>query len=125
MTKSKASMDKLAKEASSFGREGMEALVKSGTIFTKGMEEIMRTGMTLAQTAAEKQSQLMKQAMASKSLTDFAAAQNKLAQSSFDDFMATTTKISEMSVRIMNETAEPISEQMTRAMKKASEGMAA
>lgn len=124
MNNTKTSLDKMTQDATNMGRESMEAFIKSSTIFAKGFEDLMRTGMAMAKTSAEKQSQMMKQAMTSKSLNEFATAQNKLAQASFDDFMATTTKLSEMSVKMMNETAEPLSEQMTKAMQKTSKSMA-
>lgn len=120
MTQNKAQMDRLTQDAANMGREGMEAFIRFGTIFAKGCEDIMRTSMSLAQNAAEKQTQLMKEAMSSKTLNEWTEAQNKIAQTNFDDFMAGTTKISEMSAKLLTECTEPLNEQMSRAMTKAS-----
>ncbi len=125
MNKSKNQMDKMAQEASAMGRDGMDAMIKSSTLFAKGMEEIMRTASSLMQGAAEKQAQFMNQALGSKTLNELTEVQNKIAQSTFDDCMAAATRLSEMSIRMMSECSEPLNDQLGRTMKKASESMAA
>lgn len=125
MSQSKSQMDKMAQDASNFGREGFEAFMQSGTIFAKGFEEIARTAIALSQSAAEKQAQFINQAMSSKTLNEWAETQNKIAQASLDDLMSAATKLSEMSVKLMTESAEPINEQMGKSIRKASEAMAA
>lgn len=125
MSKGKSQFDKIANEAGSLGRDGFEAFNRSMTIFTKGFEDIVRTSMSIAQSAAEKQAQLMKEAMSSKTLNEFSEIQNRIAQSNFDDCMAAATKLSEMSVRVLNASAEPINSQLTKGMKKATESLAA
>lgn len=119
MTKSKTKFDQFSQEANNAGRDGMDAFMKSTTTFAKGFEEIMRTSMALAQSAAEKQSQFIKEAMSAKTLNEFTEVQNKIAQSNFDDFMAGATKISEMSVKLFTEASEPLNEQANRTMQKA------
>lgn len=125
MTKQPFQFDQLAQDAANQSRESMEAFVKSGTIFAKGFEEIIKTAATLTQGAAEKQAEYTKQLMGSKTLNEYAEAQNKIAQSSFDQFMAGATKLSEMSVKVLNEASEPLNEQMTKTMAKANKQMAA
>lgn len=120
MSKSKMNMDKMTQDAASYGRDQMEVFMKCSSIFAKRFEEIMRTSMSLAQDAAERQSQYMKDAMSSKTINEWAEAQNKIAQANFDDFMAGATKISEMSVKMMSEATEPLNEQMTKAMRQTS-----
>lgn len=125
MSQSKSQMDKMAQDASNFGREGFEAFMQSSTIFAKGFEEIARTAIALSQSAAEKQAQFLNKAMSSKTLNEWAETQNKIAQASLDDIMSAATKLSEMSVKLLSESAEPISEQMGKSIRKASEAMAA
>src|SRR5262245_13590723 len=55
MSQSKSQMDKMAQDASNFGREGFEAYMQASSIFAKGFEEIARTAIALGQSAAEKQ----------------------------------------------------------------------
>ncbi len=125
MSKSKKQMDQLTQDAADIGRESMEAFVKSGTIFAKGFEDLMRTSMTLAQSATEKQTRLAKEVMSSKSLHEFTETQSKIAQANYDDFLQSATKISEMGVKLLTEAAEPLNEQMNKTIRKASESMAA
>lgn len=125
MTQSKSQMDKIAQEATSFGRESFEAFMESSNIFTKGFEQITRTAVALAQTSAEKQAQFLNKAMSSKTLNEWAETQNKIAQASLDDLMSNVTKLSEMSIKVLTEAAEPINEQMGKGMRKATQSRAA
>ena len=125
MNQGKTQFDKITNDATAMGRENFEALNKSMTLFAKGLEDITRTAMALAQTNAEKQGRLLKDAMATKTINEWTEAQNRIAQSNFEDFMAGLTQISEVSLRVMTQSAEPFNKQMTKTMKKASEQMAA
>lgn len=111
--------EKFTQDAANIGQEQVEALVKSGTIFAKGMEDIVKTCMSIAQTQAEKGQEAAKTIMACKTLNEFTEAQSKLAQDSFDDFMTGATKLSELSIRVATESLEPINDQVGKAMKKA------
>ncbi len=125
MVQGKTQFDKLSNDATEMGRENVEAVIKSSTIFAKGMEDIMRMSMSIAQGAAERQGKFMKEVMGSKNLNDFAEVQNKIAQANFDDFMSGATKITEMSVKMLNECVEPINSQFTKGMNTAKKSMAA
>ncbi len=125
MSKSKSQMDKALQDASSAGREGIEAFIKSSTLFSKGLEEIIRTSTAMAQGAAEKQARFVNQAMSSKTLNEWTEMQNKIAQSNFDDFMSGITRISEMSIKVMTECTEPLNDQIGKSIRKASESLAA
>jgi phasin family protein len=125
MTQTKSQFDKLTNDATNMGREGFDAFNKSLAIFTKGYEEIVRASVSFVQDAAEKQSQLVKEALSSKSLNEWTDVQNRIAQSNFDDAIAAATKLSELSVKILSESAEPINSQFTKSIKKAGEAIAA
>ena len=125
MSQGKSQMDKIAQDATAFSREGFEAWIQSSTIFAKGFEEIARTAIALSQGAAERQAKFLNQALSSKTLNEFAEAQNKIAQANLDDLMSDATKLSEMGVKLMSEAAEPLNEQMGKGIRKASESRAA
>lgn len=125
MTKSKNQFDQFTKEASSASKESVDAFVKSGTIFAKGFEEIIRETMSFAQTAAEKQMQFAKEAMSTKTINEFSEIQNKIAQTNFDDFMSTATKITELGTKVLTEAIEPINSQVTKSVQKATDAVAA
>lgn len=117
--------DQITKDASDITRDYSDAMMKSSTILMKGYESMISTVMGMVQSSAEKQARLMKEAMSSKTINEFAEIQNKIAQTGFDDFMSSATKISEMSVKVMTESSEPVNKQMTKAIQKASQSMAA
>lgn len=125
MTNTPFQFDQLAQDAADAGRESFEAFVKSGTIFAKGFEDLIKTAANLSQDAAEKQAEYAKQLMSSKTLNEFAETQNKIAQANFDQFMAGATKLSEMSVKVLSEGSEPINSQLNKTMEKANKAMAA
>lgn len=125
MTQGKSQFEKITSEAGNASRDSLNAFNKSMTLFAKGIEDITRTALSIAQESAEKQTRMIKDAMSTKTLNEWTEAQNRIAQASFDDFMAGLTKISEVSVRVLSESAEPFNSQLTKSMKKASDAMAA
>jgi phasin family protein len=125
MNTSKNQYEKITADATNSSRQSVEAYMKSSTVMMKGIEQIMKTCMTLAQESADRNSESVKTLMACKTVNELMEAQNKLAQQNFDDIMSAATKLSEISIKVSNEVLEPINEQVTKSMKKASETMAA
>ena len=117
--------DQITQDAAVMGQAQVDAIVKCSTIFTKGMEDIMKTVMEIAQEAGEKSQAAAKSVMSCKTINEFADVQTKLAQASFDEFMTNATKISEKGVKLCTDAMEPINDQMGKAIKKASDAMAA
>ena len=125
MSKSTTQFDKLIQETTDFGTQYSDACTKSSAIFMKGVEDIIGTVMSLAQSSAEKQAKFVKEAMGSKTINEFAEVQNKIVQANFDDFMAGATKISEISVKVLTDSSEPVSSEINKAVQKATQAMAA
>lgn len=125
MSKTANQFDTLLKEAKDFNTNYSEACSKSGTIFMKGMEDIVSTMVSLGQESAEKQSRFLKEVMGCKTINELAEAQNKIAQSGFDDFMNGATKISEISVKIFTDSIEPVNAQISKVVEKATQSVAA
>jgi phasin family protein len=122
---SQPNFEKLTSDAAASSKEHMDAFVKSGTLLSKGSEELMKTYIGLVQNSAEKSSEAVKSLMACKTLNELTETQNKLAQDSFETFMSGFTKLSELTVKLANTSLEPINAQFTKSMKKASEAAAA
>ena len=125
MTQGTVQFEKLAKEAANSSKDQMDALMKSGSVFMKGFEDLTKTYFGLAQQTAEKNTQALKSLMSCKDVKELTEAQNKWAQQSFDDMMSGATKISEISVKLATDAFTPINDQMGKTIKKASETMAA
>lgn len=120
MAQGKVNFEKLTQDATDMGRENVEAMIKSSTIFAKGFEDMMRTAMSFAQNTAEKQSKYVKEVLGSKTIHEYTEVQNKIAQANFDDFMSNTTRLTELGVKTLNESLEPLNSQITKGMQKAS-----
>jgi phasin family protein len=116
MNNFKNQYEKMTGDASSTVREGVETFSKSGATFAKGAEQILKTIAEVAQESSQRNAEAVKALMASRTLNEFAEAQNKLAQQNFDDAMSTMTKLSEMTIKLCSEAFEPINGQMTKAM---------
>ena len=125
MSKSTPQFEKVMKETAKFGTQYSDACAKSSAIWMKGIEEMMSAVVSLSQSSAEKQAALVKEAMESKTITELAEVQNKMAQSSFDDFMSGATKISEIGTKLLTDSVEPVSAQVSEAVQKATKSMAA
>jgi phasin family protein len=116
MNKFKDQYEKLSGDASSSVRESVENLSKSSATFAKGAEAIMKTITEAAQGSGQRNAEAVKALFATRTLNEFAEAQNKLAQQNFEDAMSTLTKVSEMTIKLYSEALEPINGQMTKAM---------
>ena len=125
MTQNKTQFDDITKEATAASQAQMEAFVKSGNIFAKGFEDILKTYVSIAQATAEKNTKSFQALLGCKTLNEYTEAQNKDAQQSFDDFSVSVTKLSEMSVKVTTEAFEPINDQVSKSIKKASDSIAA
>lgn len=117
--------EKLTKEAAALNQEQVEALTKAGSAFAKGVEDIVKTYVSLSQTAAEKNAAALQTLLGCKTINDLGAAQTKLAQEQFEDFVAASTKLSELGVKVATDTFEPLTAQANKAVKKATDSLAA
>lgn len=125
MFKGNKQFDKFTQDAAVLGQDQMDAIVKSTTIFQKGMEELVKVASQIAQDAGEKNAAATKALMSCKTLNEFADAQSKLAQSSYDQFLSNATKLSEMGVKVCTDTFAPINDQVGKTIKKATDSAAA
>lgn len=121
----KKQFDRVTQDMASSGKDHMEAVIQSGNIMFKGMEDMMKTCMQMAQTSAEKGAQGFKTLLGCRTLNELTEVNNRLAQQGFDDFMATATRLSELSVKLASDAFEPINDQLNRSLRKVSEAAAA
>jgi phasin family protein len=121
MFKGNKQFEKIAQDAAVAGQDQVDALVKSSAILTKGMEDIIKTCMEIAQESSEKTQSVAKTVMSCKTLNEFTDVQSRLAQTSFDEFMTNATRISEKAIKLYTEAFAPINDQMGKSMKRASD----
>ncbi len=125
MNTSKDQFEKFKTDATESGRQGFEAIMKSGSVFAQGFEQYIKTCADIAQSTAERQSEAFKQLLSCKTLNEVAETQNKIAQDNFEQIMQTASKLSEITIKLTQEALEPINEEVSKNVKKASESMAA
>ncbi len=125
MNSQKNQFEKLSADASEQARQASDILMKSGTVMMKGMEQVMKTCMTMAQASTQRNTEALKEIMACKTINDFTETQTRLSQQNFDEMMQNATKLSEICIKLCTEAFDPINDQFSKAIKKASDQMAA
>ncbi|WP_291169162.1 phasin family protein, partial [Erythrobacter sp.] len=94
-TRAKAAYDKgteMTKDAAEFQKGNLEALVESGKILASGMQDMGRTYVEEAKSAAETVQEDVKKFAAVKSPTELFQLQGEIARRNFDALVSTTSK---------------------------------
>lgn len=95
-------------QLNTFGKENLEAVVASGSIVAKGVENLSKEVFALAQSSFETSMNAAKAFMGVKSLRDVVDLQSEVSRSQFDRFMADSAKLTELSLKVANEAFQPI-----------------
>ena len=120
-TRAKAAYDKgseLTKEAVEFQKGNLEAVVESGKILAAGMQDMSRTYVEEAKTAAETVQEDVKKFAAVKSPTELFQLQGEILRRNFDAMVSTTSKNTESMLKLANEAFAPMSNRMSLAAEK-------
>lgn len=117
--------DKMAQDATATAQEQFDAFSQAASIYTKGIEQMIKTCMELTQETTDNLAEKAKGLLACKTLNEYAEAQNKFAQASFEEIMSNATKLSELGIRLANDSMQPLNEQVSKVIKKASDSAAA
>lgn len=94
-----------------------DAMVKSSTIFVKGVEALSQNFADFTKTAMEKGAANSKTLLGCKTLNELAEAQSSFAQESFEDLVSQATRLSELSAKITSDAFEPLNDQINETMK--------
>jgi len=92
----------------SFGKDNVEALVKSSTLAVKGLEELSKIYSALANQSVEKTSAAVKALASTKTPAEFQSVYNDLAKNSFEQFLSETRKIQELTNSIVTDSVAPL-----------------
>ena len=120
-TRAKAAFEKggeMTSQVTDFHKGNIEALVESGKILASGMQDMGRTYVEEAKTAADTVQDDVKKMAAIKSPTEFFQLQGEIARRNFDAMVATTSKNTEMMMKLVNEAFAPISSRASVATEK-------
>ena len=120
-TRAKAAFEKggeMTSQVTDFHKANIEALVESGKILASGMQDMGRTYVEEAKTAADTVQDDVKKMAAIKSPTEFFQLQGEIARRNFDAMVDTTSKNTEMMMKLVNEAFAPISSRASVATEK-------
>ncbi|MEX0342177.1 MAG: phasin family protein [Erythrobacter sp.] len=120
-TRAKAAYDKgteMTKDAVEFQKGNLDALVESGKILATGMQDMGRTYVEEAKSAAETVQEDVKKFAAVKSPTELFQLQGEIARRNFDAMVSTTSKNTEAMLKLANEAFAPVSNRMSLAAEK-------
>ncbi|MBI3515917.1 MAG: phasin family protein [Proteobacteria bacterium] len=105
-------------ELSVYSKGNVEAVVKAGSIYARGMEDLSKTVMAITQAQLEASVAAAKAVLGCTSLRQMVDLQTDLARSHFDKVMADGSKLSEISLKVANEALEPIQARVNVAVEK-------
>jgi phasin family protein len=97
-------------EASSFGKQNVEAFAASAAAAQKGFETLSARSVAFSKQAIENHVAATKSLMTSKSVQEFVEKQNDYAKSSFEAYVAELTSFSDLFSGVAKETFQPINE---------------
>lgn len=120
-TRAKAAYDKgseITQDAVEFQKGNIEALIESGKILASGVQDMGRTYVEEAKSAAETVQGDVKKIAAIKSPTELFQLQGEIARRNFDAMVSTTSKNTEAMLKLANEAFAPLSSRMSLAAEK-------
>ena len=105
-------------EFSQLSKENIDAFVKSGTVFAKGLEEAGKLWIDFTRRSFETSVETAKAVMGCKDLREVVDVQSDFARTSFDSLVNEGSKLSEIGVKVANEALEPIQARLNVAVEK-------
>jgi phasin family protein len=114
--RSKEAMEKaskLAEEAVEFQKANIEAIVESGKIAAKGMQQLGEEGVAFGRKSVEEVTASLKSYTAVKTPVEFFQLYAENSKKAFDTAVAQTSKTSEMVVKLANDSFAPISNRVS------------
>jgi phasin family protein len=98
-----------------FGKDNVEAFVKSSTVAVKGLEELTKVYTALANQSIEQTTSALKALSAAKSPVEFQTIYSTLAKSSFETFVAESKKIQDLTGTIVTNSFAPLNARIQAA----------
>ena len=105
-------------EISVMSKGNVEAVVKAGSIYARGMEDLSKTVIAITQSQLEASVAAAKAVMGCTSLRQMVDLQTDLARTQFDRIVADGGRLSEISLKVANEALEPIQARVNVAVEK-------
>jgi phasin family protein len=117
-TKAMANLTKTSERMISFGKDNVEAIMKSGRIWAAGSQAISETIATTVQAHLDQTMSAWKALIAVKSLKEATDLQTSLTQRSFQTAFGEAGKVTDATMRLAEQTMTPIIERFILAAEK-------
>ena len=91
-----------------FGKDNVDAFVKSGTLAVKGIEELAKAYAALANQSIEQTVSAVKALSAAKTPTEFQTIYADLAKSSMETLVAESRKLQELTNSVVTSSTAPL-----------------
>ena len=127
MTKNKIAADAIKgyEQAVAFGKENVDAVMKSNAILAKGIQDINTVLFDLAQTALQDSVAAAENLFGCKTVADVMDTQADLAKTGYAKAIEDSQKISELTAKVAEAASQPISSQVNATAEKFSKPIAA
>ncbi len=103
-------------ELLAFGRENVEAIVASSTVVARGVQDISKSFVLLAQESIDDQVAASKALIGAKTLREVVDLSSQYAKSNFDKLVAEGNKLSQISAKLAEEAMAPLSVRVSATM---------
>jgi phasin family protein len=97
-------------EIIAFNKGNVDAVVKSGSLAVKGIEELAKVYADYTGQSIEKANEAVKALAACKSPVEFVQLQSDLARKSFETFVSESRKVAELTSKVINISLQPLNE---------------
>ena len=126
-SKNKAATDAIKgyEQAVAYGKENVDAVMKSNAIFVKGLQDINTVLFGLAQTSLEDSVAATQKLFGCKTVADVMDTQADLAKTGYANAIEDSQKISELTAKVAEAASQPISSQVNATAEKFSKPIAA
>jgi phasin family protein len=101
-----------------FSKDNLEALITSGNIVVRGVEDLSKTVVTLAKESLEDSVAASKALVGAKTLKEVVDLSSSLAKSNFDKVVAESSKFGQLSSKLAEEAYAPINSRVEAAVQK-------
>ena len=105
-------------EVAEFNKETLDAVIASGNVVAKGVEDLGRAVSSFTQTSLEDNLAVAKRVLGAKSLPEVMQLQSDWAKASLSGMFAESARLQELSFRVTNDAFGPIGARATAAFEK-------
>ena len=108
-----------------YGKDSVDAVMKSNALFVKGFQDINQALFGLAQASLDNSVAATKKILGCKTVTDGIDAQTEMARAGYAKAIEDSRRITDMSVNLAEEAAQPLTKQVSATVEKFSKPIAA